>query len=117
MTDQETAPRTIAEIVATVKGNLANGTAVLGPTHYDKNGAPIDLSGRRPALPQSTAEFHQQFPCRQDYLRKHCRHGCAACEDAPEQSDPLSDTDLPFESINDDWQESADDADTEYGDY
>lgn len=135
------APRTIAKIVATVKSNLANGTAVLGATLYDNNGAPIDLSGRRPAQADSTAKFHQQFPCRQDYLRKHCRHGCAACEDAPEptndeqlhaddfaafgpagigwenvnmgESDPLSDTDLPFADIDDDWQD--DDAHDSHG--
>lgn len=40
-------PNTVAGIVAIVKANLASGTAVLGPTHYDNNGQPIDLSGRK----------------------------------------------------------------------
>ncbi|MBC8139053.1 MAG: hypothetical protein H8F28_24530 [Fibrella sp.] len=37
----------VAGIVAIVKANLANGTAVIGPTHYDNAGNPIDLSGRK----------------------------------------------------------------------
>lgn len=56
-------PRTVAGIVAIVKANLASGTAVIGPTHHDAAGNPIDLSGRKESRITTTRRRFTRRAC------------------------------------------------------